>query len=168
MSLSIRQARPEEMLSIRSARLHAYEPYAAVQPDNWEDLRQSILSTSDQDENVLVLVAEVDHQLAGSVVLYPAQQDAYDGRLAALPYPEIRMLAVSEGYRKQGIGEALVKACVECARSRGEHAVGLHTGSFMESALRLYSRLGFRRVPELDFHPTPDVTVMAFRLNLAE
>lgn len=168
MSLSIRVARPEELPSVRSARLRAYEPYESVEPTTWPDLRASILSTSDQHPGVTVLVAEIDGQLAGSVVLYPSQQDAYDGRVGALPYPEIRMLAVSGPYRKRGIGEALVSACVERAKAAGERAIGLHTGSFMESALRLYARMGFVRVPEFDFHPSPEVTVLAFRLDIAD
>jgi glutamine synthetase len=33
-------------------------------------------------------------------------------------------------------------------------------------AIRLYERMGFVRVPEFDFHPAPEVVVMAYRLDL--
>jgi len=34
------------------------------------------------------------------------------------------------------------------------------------SALRFYERLGFQRMPHLDFEPVPGVTVKGFRLGL--
>jgi hypothetical protein len=33
--------------------------------------------------------------------------------------------------------------------------------------MRLYERLGFRRMPELDFEPAPGETVKGFRLDLS-
>ena len=36
----------------------------------------------------------------------------------------------------------------------------------MAAAHRLYARLGFRRDPDLDWHPLPDVLLVAFRLDL--
>jgi hypothetical protein len=36
----------------------------------------------------------------------------------------------------------------------------------MDVARAMYLRLGFRRVPEYDFHPAPDFTVEAFQLDL--
>src|SRR5205085_1306382 len=60
----------------------------------------------------------------------------------------IRMLGVSPGARGRGIGEALVRACVETARKSGQRRVRLDTRTSMASAQRLYERLGFRREPE--------------------
>jgi hypothetical protein len=36
----------------------------------------------------------------------------------------------------------------------------------MTAAHRLYERSGFRRVPERDWTPTPEVPLLAFRLDL--
>jgi hypothetical protein len=33
-------------------------------------------------------------------------------------------------------------------------------------AKRMYEKMGFRRMPEFDFHPRPEVVVMAYRLDL--
>jgi hypothetical protein len=30
----------------------------------------------------------------------------------------------------------------------------------------MYERIGFERIPEFDFHPAPDTTVFAYRLDL--
>jgi hypothetical protein len=36
----------------------------------------------------------------------------------------------------------------------------------MASAHRLYERLGFRRTPEQDWYPAPDVHLITYRLDL--
>jgi ribosomal protein S18 acetylase RimI-like enzyme len=55
---------------------------------------------------------------------------------------------------------------VRRVRRAGGRVVSLHTTELMQTALRMYQRMGFVRAPELDFHPTPDTTVMGFRLDL--
>jgi len=37
----------------------------------------------------------------------------------------------------------------------------------MQAAMRLYERLGFQRMRELDFEAAPGVTVKGFRLSLS-
>ena len=36
----------------------------------------------------------------------------------------------------------------------------------MQTALRMYERMGFVRAPELDFHPAPGFIVKGYRLDL--
>ena len=49
---------------------------------------------------------------------------------------------------------------------KGPDLSGLHTGEFMDSAMRLYDRLDFERIAQLDFVPADDgIVVKAFRLN---
>ena len=57
--------------------------------------------------------------------------------------------------------------CVRRARESGAEALTLHTTDMMRAAMQLYERLGFRRMPELDFEPAPAVTVRGFRLDLS-
>ena len=42
----------------------------------------------------------------------------------------------------------------------------LHTGMWMPAAVRLYERLGFARMPELDFSPAPGIELIAYSLEL--
>lgn len=51
---------------------------------------------------------------------------------------------VKEGYRKQGTGEALLKASIEKCRSRNVHRVSLHVDPSRISAVNLYKKLGFQ------------------------
>ena len=89
-----------------------------------------------------------------------------DGAPVTSPCPEVRLLAVAPSSRGQGIGAALMEECVRRARASGASVLALHTTDMMQSALRLYERMGFVRSPELDLHPAPDLTVKGYRLNL--
>ena len=55
----------------------------------------------------------------------------------------IEDVVVDQAARGQGVGEALVKECIEVARSRGAGIVELHSARSREAANRLYPRLGF-------------------------
>ena len=72
------------------------------------------------------------------------------GQVAKEGEAEFRVLAVAPEARGQGIGEALVNACVQRARAVGAPAVALWSQPTMPAAHRLYERLGFDRVPERD------------------
>ncbi|PWA48774.1 acyl-CoA N-acyltransferases (NAT) superfamily protein [Artemisia annua] len=56
----------------------------------------------------------------------------------------ITKLAVKEQYRRQGHGEALVKAAIEKCRSKRINRVSLHVDPLRTSAMQLYKKLGFQ------------------------
>lgn len=97
----------------------------------------------EQEENRrLIFLAWQEENLAGYVFFN--RQPRYQP-FRRLEIPEIQDLFVSPGCRRQGIGEALVKACERQALSEGAGqmgiAVGLHAG--FGAAQRLYIRLGY-------------------------
>jgi ribosomal protein S18 acetylase RimI-like enzyme len=55
----------------------------------------------------------------------------------------IEDVVVDQAARGRGVGEALVKACIEVARRRGAGIVELQSARSREAANRLYPRLGF-------------------------
>lgn len=57
----------------------------------------------------------------------------------------IEDVVVDEGARGRGIGEALVKECLNVARQHGARVVELQSARRREVANRLYPRLGFER-----------------------
>jgi predicted N-acetyltransferase YhbS len=166
--IKIREALESELEFIRNQRLDAYEEHAATIPNaHWELLKQAITSGADVEAGAELFVAEVDGQIVGSVVLCPENTDAYKGLADLSVYPEIRMLSVAVESRKQGVAQSLINECIKRARERGKKAIGLHTADFMVSAMKLYTRLGFERVPEQDFEPVNDGTIVkAFRYTL--
>jgi predicted N-acetyltransferase YhbS len=120
-----------------------------------------------------VLVAERDGRIVGTIAFYP------DVRLEAwttLPtgWAGFRALAVHPRARCAGIGQALVRHCIERTCDIGAETLGLHTISLLMDAVRLYERLGFFRCPEFDL-PAADIfpseradeiTALAFRLDV--
>jgi ribosomal protein S18 acetylase RimI-like enzyme len=75
-----------------------------------------------------------------------------------------RMLAVGADARGRGIGEALVRRCLDEAGLAGSRAVFIHSGTWMTAAHRLYVRLGFERVPDRDWAiADPPISLLAFR-----
>jgi len=55
----------------------------------------------------------------------------------------IEDVVVDQAARGRGVGEALVKGCIEVARNRGAAIVELQSARSREEANRLYPRLGF-------------------------
>ncbi|MEH7112881.1 GNAT family N-acetyltransferase [Neobacillus niacini] len=166
----IREAVEGELAFIREQRVSSYEEHAAKIPDgHWQALKQGISSKADTQAGVELLVAEFDGEILGSVALFPAKMDAYEGQVEDLDYPEIRMLAVSPLARGKGVASALISECINRAKAKGYHAIGLHTGDFMKSAMSLYERLGFERLPQYDFEPANDgIIVKAYQLTFTK
>jgi GNAT superfamily N-acetyltransferase len=165
--INVRDAEKEMLPSIREQRINAYSQYAKVLPsEHWEALKQALSSNADSQPGVALIVAELDGKIVGSVVLFPAKSDAYEGYIEELDYPEIRMLAVATEARGKGVALALVNECINRAKLTGFSSIGLHTGEFMKSAVRLYERIGFERLPQYDFEPANNgIIVRAYVLN---
>jgi GNAT superfamily N-acetyltransferase len=163
----IRDARAAERAEIRELTMAAYAQYAAVMaPSAWEGLKGALLAALGTTEAVERIVAEREGRLVGSVMLFPAESRAYTGVAGGAEVPELRLLAVAEEARGEGIGEALVRECARRARAAGAGALGLHTSESMRAAIRMYGRMGFARDPEHDFRPPGAELVQAFRLEL--
>ncbi|MEZ0260564.1 MAG: GNAT family N-acetyltransferase [Alphaproteobacteria bacterium] len=97
----------------------------------------------EQDEGRrLIYVSESDGRAFGYVQLnlnplYPP--------FRRLGIPEIQDLNVIPGFRRQGVGEALVAHCEAIARQRGSGEMGISVGLHgrFGAAQRLYVRLGY-------------------------
>ncbi|WP_227935305.1 GNAT family N-acetyltransferase [Alkalihalobacillus deserti] len=166
--MNIRDALKEELLEIRTKRLDAYSEHAqAITEEHWQALKQAISSEADVQEGVELIVAEIDGNILGSVALFPPKSDAYEGLVDEIDYSEIRLLAVTSEARGKGVARALINECIERTKAKGFDAIGLHTADFMKSAINLYGKMGFERLPQFDFEPANDgVIVKAFRLGI--
>jgi putative acetyltransferase len=85
---------------------------------------------------------------AGGAIFMARLADEFVGTVALLPTGErqfeLAKMAVTASVQARGIGEMLVRACVEHARAAGAQQLQLMTNSKLERAGRLYRRLGFR------------------------
>ena len=165
---TIRDARQADREMIQSVTLSAYEQYAAVMQENWKYYRGNILDTLANPNPAEQIVAETDHGIIGTVLLYPAgtQLHGPDGKLVSLEVPEVRLLAVTPSARGQGIGVALMQECIRRARQSGAASLGLHTTDMMGVAMRMYERMGFVRVTALDLRPAEGIVVKGYRIKL--
>ena len=164
-------------VSIRRATVEDFDRVAALTVDAYR--AASRLAVGHGYEKVL---ADVPSRAAAAEVLVAGWPGAEDGGivgtvtfvLPGTPYAELcgpgeaefRMLAVDPLAQGRGIGEALVRACLDRARALSARAVRLSTTPFLVAANRLYERLGFVRTPELDWSPAAGVDLLAFRFDL--
>lgn len=162
----IRDARADEREAVRALTMAAYAEYAAImEPSAWDGLRGAMLAGLATEQPVERIVAELDGELVGSVMLYPPAVSAYGDLGGSAAAPELRLLAVAGSARGLGIGRALVDECVRRARRTGADALGLHTSKSMRVAIGMYERMGFVRAPEHDFRPPGGELVTAYRLR---
>ncbi|EDL66380.1 GNAT family N-acetyltransferase [Bacillus sp. SG-1] len=155
------------MVQIRKQRILAYQDHIpSIPPKHWGALKSAISSEADQQPGVDLLAAEIDGNIVGSVALFPARTDAYEGCVDELDYPETRVLAVAPEARGKGVAAALIKESIKRAKAKGFNFIGLHTGEFMHEAISLYERFGFKRLPQYDFEPADDgIIVKLFDLQ---
>lgn len=110
---------------------------------------------------VLLIALDGEDAVVGAVLLlHPASALR---QLATMHEREFRVLGVDERARGMGIGEVLVQACVDRAFADGAQAVVLWTQPSMQSAQRLYARLGFQRAAERDQEDARGFTRLVYR-----
>lgn len=167
MRIVIRDAHTNEREAIAVLTRLAYSEYATIMaPDAWRGLSGAIDAALASNERIERIVAECDGALAGSVMLFPPAVKVYEFSDERATWPELRLLAVPPAWRGKGVGELLVAECVRRAREMGARELGLHTSRSMQSAIRLYERCGFVRVPERDFTPEGTEVIEGYRLPL--
>lgn len=166
--LTIRDAEHADRDAILAATLAAFEQYGAIMPEHWDLYRDNIVATLADPGPAEQIVAEVNGQIAGAVLLYPAgfQEPVVDGLSEPNPWPVVRLLAVPPAFRGRGIARALMGECVRRAALCGSAAIMLHSSGVMEAALGLYLRMGFVRDSGLDLRVAPDVIIDGYRLDL--
>jgi ribosomal protein S18 acetylase RimI-like enzyme len=112
----------------------------------------------------LLVARDDDGRVVGSVAL------VLDGEFGEITQSDeeaaFRMLAVSPAVRGRGVGELLVRTCLDRARAAGKRRMVLSTDPRMAAAHRLYERLGFTRLPERDWSPVPGVDLLVYVLEL--
>jgi GNAT superfamily N-acetyltransferase len=160
--MRIRRARPEEYAEIGTVTVAAYEPFLVGAED---DYRERVLDVAGRDREAEVWVATPDDgdEILGNVTVCPEgsawRELAKDGE------GEFRMLAVAPSAQGRGVGRALAGFVIERFRSEGASGIMLSSLQEMHAAHAIYERFGFHRDPALDWHPMPDVDLIAYRLE---
>ncbi|TFV63662.1 GNAT family N-acetyltransferase [Geodermatophilus sp. DF01-2] len=154
-------ARPDDFPRIAQLTFDVYVGGGLASPGYGEQLRD----VAGRAERAELLVAR-DHEgrVVGSVAL------VLEGDFGEVTESEdeaaFRMLVVDPAVHGRGVGALLVTACLERARAAGKRRMVLSTDRRMTAARRLYERLGFTRLPERDWRPTPCVDLMVYAIDL--
>ena len=84
-----------------------------------------------------VFFAIVDGSVAGTVAMIPYEADAF----------ELTKMAVDPAFRGRGIGDKLMKACIELARTSERKRIILESNTKQAVAVALYRKFGFMETP---------------------
>ncbi|WP_326699741.1 GNAT family N-acetyltransferase [Streptomyces sp. NBC_01754] len=166
MDLSIGPAHPAQYGALGEMTAEAYLGDGLLDFGAEDPYLEELRAVARRAAEAEVLVAtDGEGRLMGGVTYVTAGTPWAD--VARQGEAEMRMLAVAREVRGRGVGEALVRACVDRARvTEGISGLVLSTQTTMAAAHRIYLRLGFRRTPERDWTPIPAVPLLTFRLDL--
>ncbi|MFE5493862.1 GNAT family N-acetyltransferase [Streptomyces virginiae] len=165
MDMLIRTAVPADYETLGEITAQAYLADGHLDFNEDDAYLQVLRDVADRAARAEVLVAERDGRVLGGVTFAAPGSPLAD--IAGPDEAEFRMLAVAHAARGQGVGEALVRACIDRARAvEGVTGVVLSTQRSMAGAHRIYARLGFVRTPERDWAPIEGLTLLTYRLKL--
>jgi ribosomal protein S18 acetylase RimI-like enzyme len=167
----VRNAKPYEFSAIGNLMVQAYSqlegfPKEPEMPIYYEMLT-NVGDLTNNPKTELLAAVNADDKIVGAVVYFGDMQ--YYGSAGTATKEKnaagFRLLAVSPSMRGQGIGELLTKACIRKATDNNLSQIILHTTKVMQTAWRMYERIGFKRSEDLDFMQG-DLAVFGFRLML--
>lgn len=105
-------------------------------------------------------IAEVDGRRVGCVLCVPSPEP---------DTAQLRVLLVHPSARGLGLGDRLVSACIDHARSAGYERIRLWTNSVLEAARRIYLSRGFVLVEEEPHHSFGvDLVGQVYELSLRD
>lgn len=160
----IRPARPDEYDAIGELSVRVYLAEGYTRADSpYNAVLRDVAPRAEKAE--LMVAADETGRILGTVT-YAGLGSPYAEHVSTPEEASFRMLVVDPAARGQGVGEALVRWCVERARESGVRSLRLSTQAGMAAAGRLYLRLGFVRTPERDWSPQPGVDLIAYGLEL--
>lgn len=168
MDLVVREARETELERIGALTAEMYGGEGLAGPEYLEVLKDARSRWASPATTLLVAHddgAEEAQDILGTVVYAAPGSPLQD--LGRGDEAEFRMLATAVPARGRGVGEALVRACIDRAKRAGAPRLVLSTGHDMLAAHRLYERLGFVRLPERDWKPRPDMEFLLKAYALA-
>lgn len=162
--MEVRPAKPDEYERVGELTLAAY---SALERDHlFGGYDHEVRDVAARARSDVVLVAVDGDTVVGAVTYIDGPHSPWAEKVDE-GEASIRLLAVDPAAKGLGAGTAMLRACIDRARASGRHAVFLHTTPWMRTAMRMYEREGFVRVPERDFDEFEDFPIEAYRLSLA-
>ena len=159
-SLSVEPARPQDYAAIAELTVRVYVDGGLASPGYGAELAD-VAGRADRSE---LLVVWDSGRIVGSVAL--VLDGDFGNVTASDDEAAFRMLVVDPAAQGRGVGELLVRTCLERAQAAGKRRMVLSTDLRMTTAQRLYGRLGFTRLPERDWSPEPGIDLLVYARDL--
>ena len=168
---TVRNARENEFVEIGKLMVRVYSqldgfPKESEQPDYYKMLANVGELTKKPDTELLAALSP-EGIIAGTVVYFSDMKYYGSGGTATKEKNAsgFRLLAVDPSMRGNGIGKLLTLECIRKAKEQGHLNVVIHTTRAMQTAWKMYEKIGFKRSEDLDFMQGK-LPVFGFRLKL--
>ena len=168
---SVRNAKLTEFVETGKLMVQVYSqlegfPKESEQPDYYKMLA-NVGELTNKPETELLVAVSPDGKIAGCVVYFSDMKYYGSGGTATMEQNAagFRLLAVDPLYRGQGIGKLLTNECIRKAKDKKLNQMIIHTTMAMQTAWKVYEKLGFKRSEDLDFKQG-ELPVFGFRLSL--
>ena len=157
MEIEIRNAKPEEHPVLGQIMVDVYSslegfPSQEEQPDYYKMLSNIGELTKNPDTEIFVAVGPKG-KVMGGVVYFSNMKYYGSGGIATRETNAagFRLLAVDRDFRGKKLGRMLTQRCIDRAKQDGREQLIIHSTKAMETAWKMYERMGFERSKDLDF-----------------
>lgn len=114
------------------------EKYVSVEPGDLEIIEHPYEAVL--NDRGMIWFALLDNTPIGTVTMINSNNNSF----------ELAKLAVTEKYKKLGIGERLMKVAIEFAKENSAKKIYLFTNHNLIPAINLYKKCGFVQIPLID------------------
>lgn len=162
----VRDARPGDDEVVGEILVSGYlTRYAEKMPEVvlTERRKAELRDVASKRKEALVLVAELDGKVVGTVAVWPPDAAASEAWLPAAC--DLRHLAFDPAVQGRGLSKPLLDEAERRARQMGARHVCLHVRRGNKGVANLYMRRGYLRAPEGDLE-LPEVSLDAYYLTL--
>lgn len=171
LKFTIRNAKPEEFEKTGQLLVRVYSqlegfPTASEMP-NYYKMLANVGALTENPETELLVAASASGEIAGAVV-YIGDMKYYGSGGTATEEKNasgFRLLGVNPSTRGQGVGKVLIEECLRKAKEKKQKQVIIHTTKSMQTAWKIYEKMGFKRSTDLDFLQG-NLEVFGFRFML--
>lgn len=168
---NVRNAKPDEFDELGKLMVQVYSqlegfPKPDEQP-NYYNMLANIGEQINKPETELLVAVSSDGKIAGGLVYFGDMQYYGSGGTATKEQNAagFRLLAVVPLLRGCGIGKLLTNECIKKTKEKNLHKMVIHTTMAMQTAWKMYEKMGFKRSEDLDFLQG-ELPVFGFRLEL--
>jgi GNAT superfamily N-acetyltransferase len=169
--LKIREAKQDEFQAIGQLMVDVYSslegfPTQEEMPDYY-DMLTNVGSLTEKTGTKLLIALSENDELCGAVVYFSNMQQYASGgdEIDILHASGIRLLAVNQKARGQGVGKSLTHACIQIAKDKKHTQVILHSTKVMQVAWAMYEKIGFERFEDIDFE-LHGFSIFGFRMAI--